>query len=81
MQNTFSFLGDQSGDDQVENPMAFRSRLESDMPQDPNSTPMAAAIAEEEPALLRHGRATRTKNLLLAALRVWELKQGIHDSL
>jgi hypothetical protein len=33
----------------------------------------------DEPHLPRFGTMARTKRLILAALRVWELKHGIHD--
>ncbi|MEO6870942.1 MAG: hypothetical protein ABI233_01845 [Chthoniobacterales bacterium] len=39
----------------------------------------AAKNADDEPVRAAVGTLTRTKSLLLAALRVWELKQGIRD--
>jgi hypothetical protein len=39
----------------------------------------AAKTADGEPVRAAVGTLTRTKSLLLAALRVWELKQGIRD--
>ena len=39
----------------------------------------AAKNTDDEPARAAVGTLTRTKSLLLAALRVWELKQGIRD--
>lgn len=35
--------------------------------------------ADDEPKRPAVGTLSRTKSLLLAALRVWELKQGIRD--
>jgi hypothetical protein len=35
--------------------------------------------AEDEPTRPAIGTLSRTKSLLLAALRVWELKQGFRD--
>jgi hypothetical protein len=37
------------------------------------------AAAEDEPTRPAVGTLSRTKSLLLAALRVWELKNGIHE--
>lgn len=42
-------------------------------------SPKAAAKAGEEAPRPAVGTLTRTKSLLLAALRVWELKQGIRE--
>ena len=39
----------------------------------------AAKETDDEPTRPAVGTLTRTKSLLLAALRVWELKQGIRD--
>lgn len=39
----------------------------------------AAKNADDEPVRPAVGTLTRTKSLLLAALRVWELKQGIRE--
>ena len=39
----------------------------------------SAKDAQEEPSYAAVGTLTRTKRLLLAALRVWELKHGIRD--
>jgi hypothetical protein len=49
------------------------------MPQKFKRRPNAERNAWEEPPLAAIGTLTRTKRLLLAALRVWELKQGIRD--
>jgi hypothetical protein len=38
-----------------------------------------AKNADDEPVRPAVGTLTRTKSLLLAALRVWELKQGIRE--
>lgn len=35
--------------------------------------------SDDDPVRPAVGTLTRTKSLLLAALRVWELKQGIRD--
>lgn len=43
------------------------------------SSKTTAKAAAEEPTRPAVGTLTRTKSLLLAALRVWELKQGIRD--
>ena len=46
----------------------------------PKRSPRTAAKnAEEEAKRPAVGTLTRTKSLLLAALRVWELKQGIRE--
>lgn len=46
----------------------------------PKRSPKAAAKnVDEEQKRPAVGTLTRTKSLLLAALRVWELKQGIRD--
>jgi len=37
------------------------------------------ASGEEEPVAPPVGRLERTRRLILAALRVWELKRKIHD--
>ena len=39
----------------------------------------AKSVAPKEPSRPAPGTLTRTKELLLAALKVWELKQGIRD--
>ena len=39
----------------------------------------ASKNADDEPVRPAVGTLTRTKSLLLAALRVWELKQGIRE--
>ncbi len=39
----------------------------------------ATKSATDEPTRPAVGTLTRTKSLLLAALRVWELKQGIRE--
>lgn len=41
--------------------------------------PKKDAVAEDEVTRPAVGTLSRTKSLLLAALRVWELKQGIRD--
>ncbi len=41
--------------------------------------PKAAEKAWQEQSFVAVGRLMRTKRLLLAALRVWELKHGIRD--
>ncbi len=48
----------------------------------PKRSPKTAtgkATAENETSRPAVGTLTRTKSLLLAALRVWELKQGIRE--
>ena len=45
----------------------------------PKRRPKATKEADEEPVRPAVGTLSRTKSLLLAALRVWELKQGIRD--
>ncbi len=42
-------------------------------------TAAAAKTGDDEKARPAVGTLTRTKSLLLAALRVWELKQGIRE--
>ena len=60
--------------------MVLGQAPQSEVCQEPNSTAEAAATtAEDESVLTPDGPTTRTRDLLLAALRVWELKQGIHD--
>ncbi len=48
-------------------------------PKKPKRSPKAAAKTGDEPNRPAVGTLTRTKSLLLAALRVWELKQGIRE--
>ena len=48
-------------------------------PRKPKRRPKAARVAEDEEVRPAVGTLSRTKSLLLAALRVWELKQGIRD--
>ncbi len=68
------------GDDQLGGRMAVPGERKSEVGQAPNPTTMVAATkAEEELPALSFGRTMRTRNLLLAALRVWELRNGIHD--
>lgn len=45
----------------------------------PKRRPKAALAEADEPIRPAAGTLARTKSLLLAALRVWELKQGIRD--
>ncbi len=45
----------------------------------PKSKATANAHANSEPEMAAVGSLTRTKALLLAALRVWELKHRIRD--
>jgi hypothetical protein len=48
-------------------------------PRKPKRRPKATKLEEDEPVRPAVGTLSRTKSLLLAALRVWELKQGIRD--
>lgn len=48
-------------------------------PQKLNRRPKTPTNGREEPSRGAVGTLMRTKRLLLAALRVWELKQGIRD--
>ncbi len=41
--------------------------------------PTAAVLDDDEPVRPAVGTLSRTKTLLLAALKVWELKNGIRD--
>jgi hypothetical protein len=43
------------------------------------ATKSVSKHSDDEPVRAAVGTLTRTKSLLLAALRVWELKQGIRD--
>lgn len=45
----------------------------------PKRRQAALAGRKEEPSLPAVGTIARTKRLILAALRVWELKHGIRD--
>ena len=56
-------------------PLSPKRRMSQKLKRDAK----AAKNAWEEPSLAAVGTLTRTKRLLLAALRVWELKQGIRD--
>lgn len=57
-----------------------RPRLESRKRRVTPLSPMPPAeTSEEEERLPRIGTLARTRRLLLAALRVWELKHGIRD--
>jgi len=48
-------------------------------PRKPKRRPKATKADDDEPIRPAVGTLSRTKSLLLAALRVWELKQGIRD--
>ena len=48
-------------------------------PKKTKRSPKAAKTAEGDAPRPAVGTLTRTKSLLLAALRVWELKQGIRE--
>lgn len=45
----------------------------------PKTASSAVAVSDDEPVRPAVGTLTRTKSLLLAALKVWELKNGIRD--
>ena len=45
----------------------------------PKRRPKGAATVDGEPVRPAIGTLSRTKSLLLAALKVWELKNGIRD--
>jgi hypothetical protein len=45
----------------------------------PKRRPKSASTDEGEALRPAVGTLSRTKSLLLAALKVWELKNGIHD--
>jgi hypothetical protein len=55
----------------------FRSVRQSGRPR--TSVPPETPATPDEPSLPAHGTMVRTKRLILAALRVWELKRGIRD--
>ena len=59
---------------------AVRPRSKTRAPQKAKRRPKAAP-GEEDDEIMRPavGTLSRTKSLLLAALKVWELKNGIRD--
>ena len=57
----------------------LRRLQKSKSPRKPKRRPKATGAADDEPVRPAVGTLSRTKSLLLAALRVWELKQGIRD--
>jgi hypothetical protein len=58
---------------------AVRPRPKNRTPQKSKRRSKAAAGEEAEVVRPAVGTLSRTKSLLLAALKVWELKNGIHD--
>ncbi len=69
-----------SGGDLKVSQAAVRRLPKRKKPKKTKRTPKASAkTAGEEPNRAAVGTLTRTKSLLLAALRVWELKQGIRE--
>lgn len=58
---------------------AIRRLPKKKSPRKPKRRPKAARGDDDEPIRPAVGTLSRTKSLLLAALRVWELKQGIRD--
>ena len=58
---------------------AVRPRPKNKTPQKSKRRPKAAAGEEAEIVRPAVGTLSRTKSLLLAALKVWELKNGIRD--
>ena len=58
---------------------AIRPRPKNRTPQKPRRRAKTAPGDENEVVRPAVGTLSRTKSLLLAALKVWELKNGIHD--
>ncbi len=58
---------------------AVRPRPKNRMPRKSKRPGKGAATDETEVVRPAVGTLSRTKSLLLAALRVWELKNGIRD--
>ncbi len=58
---------------------AIRPRAKNRTPQKPKRRAKTAPGDEDEVVRPAVGTLSRTKSLLLAALKVWELKNGIHD--
>jgi hypothetical protein len=58
---------------------AVRPRPKNRTPQKPKRQPKSASGEEDEVVRPAVGTLSRTKSLLLAALKVWELKHGIRD--
>jgi hypothetical protein len=58
---------------------AVRPRPKSQAKGAPKRRPKNAVAANGEAIRPAVGTLSRTKTLLLAALKVWELKNGIHD--
>ena len=58
---------------------AVRPRPKNRTPQKPKRRAKTAPGDEDEVVRPAVGTLSRTKSLLLAALKVWELKNGIHD--
>jgi hypothetical protein len=63
-----------------EKTQAVRQRVpKRKAPRKPKGRPKATEREEDDPTRPAVGTLSRTKSLLLAALRVWELKHGIRD--
>jgi hypothetical protein len=61
-------------------PRPTRPRLEGQRHRDTPPSPVPSTeTPDEEEDLPRAGTLARTRRLLMAALRVWELKHGIRD--
>jgi hypothetical protein len=58
---------------------AIRPRPKNKMPAKTKRRAKKAVAADEDEVRPAIGTLSRTKALLLAALRVWELKNGFHD--
>ena len=58
---------------------AVRPRPKNRTPQKPKRATKAAPKDDDEVVRPAVGTLSRTKSLLLAALRVWELKNGIRE--
>jgi hypothetical protein len=58
---------------------AVRPRPKTRTPQKSKRHPKSGGCEENEKVRPAVGTLSRTKSLLLAALKVWELKNGIHD--
>jgi hypothetical protein len=58
---------------------AVRPRQKNKTPHKSKRRPKTATTEDDEPVRPAVGTLSRTKSLLLAALKVWELKNGIRD--
>ncbi len=70
---------DRAKQHEIATPRPRRSSQKKSPRAQKRRAPQAAAPAAKEARRPAIGSLSRTRNLLLAALRVWELKQGLRN--